>query len=202
MERIGKMNKKILIALGSPRKNGNTACLANLVAEGARSVGAEVEIIDVGRLSNLANGCASCYGCQSGKFRCVLKDETAALINRIPEFDVVVLATPIYFFDVSAQLKRFTDRFMALVGYEEDGRVVSPLSKIQLAVIATSGSDAAESGLETIRCAMRYQSSFIGMPEVKFFHHGMCGMEQPSTLADDPVLKDQALDFGRFLSRS
>ena len=193
------MGRKILLAMGSPRKNGNTAFLANLVAAGARQAGAEVETIDVGQLSNLPGGCSSCFGCQPNKFKCVLKDETAGLINRLIDFDVVILATPIYFFNMSAQLKRFMDRFMALTGNDEKGNVISPLKSIQFAVVATSGGDAGDSGLETVKCCMRYLSEFTGMPEVKFLHHGMCGAD-PAPLAKDAVLKGQAEDFGRYLA--
>ncbi len=192
-------NKKILIALGSPRADGNTATLAKWVGDGARAAGAEVELVDVGRLSNLPGGCASCYGCQPNKFKCALKDETAALINRLSEFDAVVLATPIYFFNFSAQIKRFIDRFMALGGADENGRPVSMLQKIQLAVVATSEGDAATSGLEVIKCNMRYLSDYTQMPEVRFFHHGCCS--GAGELGGDAVLKNQAEYFGRELAR-
>ena len=113
------MAKKIMILCASPRKNGNTSTVAAWVAESARAAGAEVEIVDVAHMKYKANGCTACMACQSSpNYECVIDDEASAVIKRIPQFDVLVLATPIYWFGPTAQLKLLLDRTFALVKFD------------------------------------------------------------------------------------
>ena len=99
-----------LIILGSPRKKGNSEVLAQAVVEGLERVGASAELI---RLNTLAiRPCQGCGGCdKTGE--CVIKDDMTDLYARVDGADRVILATPIYFYTVSAQLKTFMDRMQA-----------------------------------------------------------------------------------------
>lgn len=99
--------KKILILCGSPRKNGNSDILCDQFAKGAKEAGHSIEKV---YLKDLKIGaCAACYGCQ-GTGHCVQKDDMEALLARIVEADVLVLATPVYFYTMSAQMKTMIDR--------------------------------------------------------------------------------------------
>lgn len=99
--------KKVLIFSSTPRKNGNSEILCEEFARGAREAGHTVETVCLREQS--INFCRGCMACMStGK--CVQKDGMAALLDKMMEADVIVLATPVYFYNVSAQLKVLIDR--------------------------------------------------------------------------------------------
>ena len=100
--------KKIVVISSSPRKNGNSEILADQFIKGATSVGHKVIKI------NLANyriaPCLACEYCRGHHNRCVLKDDANKVIEEIVNADVFVMATPVYFYGISAQMKTFIDR--------------------------------------------------------------------------------------------
>lgn len=99
--------KKILILCGSPRKGGNSDILCNQFAKGAKEARHNVEKVYLNDLK--IGACVACYGCrETGK--CVQKDDMEALLARIVDADVLVLATPVYFYTMSAQIKTMIDR--------------------------------------------------------------------------------------------
>ena len=99
-----------LMILGSPRKKGNSELLAQAVAEGLVAGGGTVEMI---RLQGMSiKPCRGCGGCdKSGT--CVIKDDMEELYEKVDQADRLILASPIYFYTVSAQLKTFMDRMQA-----------------------------------------------------------------------------------------
>jgi multimeric flavodoxin WrbA len=113
------MSKKILILNGSPKKNGNTAELVTWFAEGARSKGAEVEVIRASRLRHTANGCTSCRICQTKReYECVIDDAARGVLKKMAKADIIVFATPLYFYGPSAQLKLIIDRMFSLYKWD------------------------------------------------------------------------------------
>lgn len=103
--------KKIVIISSSPRKGGNSDLLCDRFAEGAKASGNEVEKI---RIADLKIGfCHACYVCKkTGK--CVQQDDARAVIDKMMGADAIVLATPVYFYTLSAQLKALFDRTVAV----------------------------------------------------------------------------------------
>lgn len=102
--------KKLIIVIGSPRKNGNSAYLAELAADAARSTGASVEVVHLATLSNL-KPCASCYACSKSRDAgCVIRDDLTAVIEKLKTQDALLLVCPVYWFSFSAQMKMFIDR--------------------------------------------------------------------------------------------
>ncbi len=100
--------KKVLIISSSPRKNGNSQMLCEKFAEGASEKGNSV---DFARLLDLQIGyCRACDYCMKHDGVCVLNDDMEDLIERYKQADVVVLATPVYFYGISAPMKTFIDR--------------------------------------------------------------------------------------------
>ena len=101
------MNKKVLIISSSPRKGGNSDILCDMFAEGAKESGNEVE---KARIADLKIGyCTGCYACQkTGK--CAIKDDAQSVIDKMIAADVIVLASPVYFYTICAQLKALIDR--------------------------------------------------------------------------------------------
>ena len=109
--------KKIVIVMGSPRREGNSATLAKQVAAGAEAKGAHVERfflqdMDIG-------ACTACDACRkSTADDCTLQDDMAPLYPKLRAADALVIASPIYWFSVSAQTKLFMDRCYGLGGPE------------------------------------------------------------------------------------
>jgi len=110
------MTKQIMIALGSPRKNGNCAVLAEQAAAGVRVCGAKAELIFLHEMK--IEPCNACDACQTGtEADCVLDDDLTALLPRLRQVDALIIASPVYWFTISAQTKLFIDRaFYALNG--------------------------------------------------------------------------------------
>lgn len=107
--------KRILVVSATPRTGGNSDILADQVIAGARSVGADPEKIRLGNLR--ITPCDACDACQGSRdAACVIDDDMTAIYPKLLSAQVLVLATPIYFFTVSAQMKCFLDRTYALGG--------------------------------------------------------------------------------------
>ena len=101
---------KVLALTGSPRKGGNTETLLAAIMAGAAEVGAECQTV---RLPDLKIGpCIACGGCtKTGQ--CVISDDMQGLYDKIAWAEVICLASPIYFYGLSAQTKLFVDRLQA-----------------------------------------------------------------------------------------
>ena len=111
--------KKILLVMGSPRKEGNSATLAKQVAAGAEAAGAEVESFYLHALN--IQPCTACNACREEKGKgCVIDDDMEILYPKLRQGDALVIASPIYWFTVSAQTKLFMDRWYALGGPGEE----------------------------------------------------------------------------------
>ncbi len=105
------MAKRVLVFKGSPRENGNSSALADRAAEGAQAAGAEVEIFSLHRMD--IRPCDACDTCQETGV-CVLNDGMQALYPKLTQADAIIIASPIYWFTMSAQTKLFIDRWYAL----------------------------------------------------------------------------------------
>lgn len=106
-----KIMKKILIISSSPRKNSNSESLALAFADGAKAAGHAVEFISL-RGKNI-NFCRGCFVCQE-KLRCVIHDDADEICQKALSADVLVFATPIYYYEMSGQLKTLLDRLNPL----------------------------------------------------------------------------------------
>jgi len=104
---------KIIAVNGSPRKKWNTHLLLEKCLEGAKSNGAEVEIID---LYDIAfKGCTSCFACKLKGVtidKCAMKDDLEIVLQRICECDALVLGSPIYFSSVTGEMRSFLERLL------------------------------------------------------------------------------------------
>jgi multimeric flavodoxin WrbA len=99
---------KIVTLLGSPRSNGNSATIAKRILAEAANFGAETRSFELNQLSY--RGCQACYACKKGHESCVVKDDLAEVLAAVAEADLVVLASPVYYGEISSQLKGFIDR--------------------------------------------------------------------------------------------
>lgn len=103
---------KVLGVIGSPRKEGNTASLVERALEGARSVGAETEVVYMGEMD--INPCLGCDDCKKTG-QCTQMDDMQGVYEAIERARGLVLGSPVYFDQVSAQTKVFIDRLYCYV---------------------------------------------------------------------------------------
>jgi len=99
---------KIVCLLGSPRSEGNSAAIARRFLETAESLGAESRTFELNRLTY--RGCQGCYACKTTLDCCVVDDDLTEVLQVVKEADVVVYASPVYYGDITSQLKGFMDR--------------------------------------------------------------------------------------------
>lgn len=102
---------RIFVITGSPHKHGTSDLLASEFIRGAREAGHEVERIDAAFAHILP--CTGCYHCSADGV-CVHKDDMPGVLRTLLDSDMVVLATPLYYFGMSAQMKTLIDRFNAV----------------------------------------------------------------------------------------
>lgn len=101
------MTEKVLIISASPRRNGNSDTLCNRFAEGAKSDGKIVEKVFLADYRiNYCQGCGYCFN----KHECQQKDDASAIVKKMIDADVIVMASPVYFYCINGQLKTFIDR--------------------------------------------------------------------------------------------
>lgn len=117
---------------GSPRKNWNTDILLKNVLDGAASAGAETEMVYLYDLKFC--GCKSCMACKLKKEprpnRCILRDELTPVLNKIHKADAVVLGSPIYFSEVTGEMRSFFERFLfQYLNYDDYTKPLSPAKK-------------------------------------------------------------------------
>jgi len=105
------MAKKIVVVSGSPRKNGNSDLLCEQFSRGATEAGHQVEKIFLRDKS--INYCTACDACQGNGGKCVQKDDMAEILNQMIRADAIVMATPVYFYTMNAQMKTLIDRTYA-----------------------------------------------------------------------------------------
>lgn len=105
------MSKKVLILSGSPRKGGNSDILCDEFMRGAQEAGNQVEKIRVAAKKIAL--CSGCYYCRDHGGECARKDDMADILQKMIDADVLVLASPVYFYSIDAQLKAVIDRTVA-----------------------------------------------------------------------------------------
>ncbi|MDO4648197.1 MAG: flavodoxin family protein [Eubacteriales bacterium] len=102
---------KITILNGSPRKQGNTQIMVDAFCKGANEAGHITEVLPIATMN--INGCIACKYCFAHDGVCSQKDDMSKVLESIDKADMVVFASPIYWFDISAQLKTVIDRMYA-----------------------------------------------------------------------------------------
>ena len=178
--------KKILIISSSLRAGSNSGALAEAFARGAREAGHEAELISL--RGKTVGFCRGCFVCQE-KRRCVIRDDADAICQKALNADVLVFATPIYYYEMSGQLKTLLDRLNPL--YTTDYR----FRKVYLLSVAAEDEtyvpERAVNGLQGwIDCFEKAElagSLFCG------------GINDPGEAAGKQKEQDEAYQFGRSL---
>lgn len=105
------MSKKILVLSASPRKGGNSDLLCDQFIKGAEEAGHQVEKIFL--RDKKIGYCVACDACKSNEGICAQKDDMAEILRSMVSSDVIVMATPVYFYTMNAQMKTLIDRTVA-----------------------------------------------------------------------------------------
>jgi multimeric flavodoxin WrbA len=185
------MSKKILILTGSPRERGNSAALAQQTAGGAQDAGAQVESIYLHGLD--IRPCDACDLCKETGVNCIIEDDMQNLYPKLLEADALVLASPIYWFTYSAQLKLCIDRWYGLWNNHHDflrGKPVGILLSYGDSDLQTSGGINAIHTFETM-------FRFLQTPIVGIVHGSL---SDPGDAAKNPELMQAAYDLGKQLA--
>src|SRR3972149_8973675 len=188
--------KKIIAILGSPREEGNSDILLNSAVKGAESSGAVVEKIIIRDLQIAP--CNSCGGCW-GKGGCVIADDMQKMYPKLVDADGIIVASPIYFMGVSAQLKAFIDRCQAFwarkyilnLSIRDDGRIAKGF------FIATAARDTGEGlftgAVETIKAVFH-------VLDTQYAGDILCaGLEEKCVAGKKQELLQQAFNAGKQL---
>ena len=130
------MSRNIVILNGSPRKKGNTSTLVQAFREGAESAGHKVTECFLGELE--IHGCKGCFGGHSGReYPGVQRDGMEKLYPAVRDCDVIVLASPLYYWSLSGQLKTALDRLFALE--EAEGNLLRGNGRSCVLLMAAEG---------------------------------------------------------------
>jgi multimeric flavodoxin WrbA len=188
------LKKKILVLLGSPRKKGNSTTLALKIIEGAEAAGATVEKIYLH--GQKIAPCQACYACRKPNSRsCAIDDDMQPIYQKLIEADAWVIASPVYWFTMSAQTKLFMDRCFALFNIKKDA-----LSGKNIA-IAMSYADADPFMSGCVNALRTFQDAFayVGATIVGMVYGSA---DKPGEIKLNQALMAEAEALGRQLAES
>ena len=191
------MVKEVVFLHCSPRKKGNTRALANQAMAALADMGVASAEIDVPRPPMKHPGCIACFKCQQSEaFGCHVNDDLARAVATLPDYDAIVLATPVYWFGCTAQGKMFIDRMFSLIKFDENHVMRSPLAGKPLALLATAGG-VVEENLELLEMPWSVAAKRLGAPFLSCLFP-LCHYA-PGEAAGDPALAAKAREFGSHL---
>lgn len=186
----------VVILQGSPRKGGNTDLVCTHVAEALTATGHEVGTLRLGEMT--VGGCIECFACQGDADApgCPVKDDMPTVYDAVLAADAIVLATPVFCWGMTAQLKAPVDRFFALCKFESpesmDYKVLIEGKRVALVVTAGGGP---HDGAETVVASHRAMAQFMRLDN----RGELCAapLGQPEATRADAALKDRAAAFAR-----
>ena len=140
---------KVSVITGSPHKNGTTAYLTEQFIKGAEEAGHEIFRFDAANKD--VHPCIACEKCHGSTPVCVFKDDMQELNPHLIEADVIALVSPIYYYDINAQLKAVIDRFYANDAVLHGGR-----KAVLMVAMADNNAETAKGALETFKGMAKY----------------------------------------------
>ena len=187
---------RILGIMGSPRIGGNTDLLFNEALKGAEAEGAAIEKIVVDKLK--ITPCREYYGCLKDG-NCVIRDDMDAIYPKLLEAEGIILASPMFFYGLTAQVKALIDRSQALWARKYVLKQTPPNSTrrgVFIAVGATKGDKLFEGSILTVR----YFFNTVG---VKYSEELLIrGIDKKGEIREHPTALKDAFELGKRLARS
>ncbi len=194
----GEQVKRILIVVGGGRPGGNTAQLVDAFAQGAQEAGHRVEQVSL--LQTEVKGCLGCNACRRG-VPCVIRDGFADLVPKIEGADLIVFASPLYFWTLSSRIKALIERFYSLAKADDNpplGRYERYPDK-ECALLMT----AADNFFWTFEQAVSYYRfalvNYIGFRDRGMVLAGGCGPTEGAPQIEGTGHLEEAYAFGRSL---
>ncbi len=180
---------KIVAVLGSPRPQGNSAHLAQRFLDEARALGAETKTYLLNQIA--FQGCQSCRACKTKSEACILEDDLAEVLTAVRGADVLVLASPVYFGEISGQLKCFFDRTYSYLNPDFSSRV--PPGKKAVMVLVQANPD--PFSFDDIFPRYQRWLKMFGFHPVYLLR--ATGARDPGDLDQQPAVLDQAAALAR-----
>ena len=187
-------NVKIIALYGSPRRKGNTARLLQRAVEGAREAGAEVEEVALRDLK--MSPCLEIYGCKNAG-ECRLKDDFQITRDKILASQGLMLASPVFFYTVSAHTKILMDRFQSLwvKKYWVDGQQQGQANGQRKALFISVGATKGKKLFDGILLSLRYFFDVIDMQLWKALLYR--GLDFEDDVLKFPEYLDEAYEAGK-----
>lgn len=184
---------KIVAVLGSPQPRGNSAGLARAFLAAAREQGAEVQEYALNQMN--FQGCQGCRACKTKNGACSLEDDLSPVLQAVKGADLLLLASPVYFGDLSGQLKCFFDRTFSYFNPDFSSRL--PAGKQAVVVLAQGNPDPDKFA----DLFARYEGwlKFHGFDTVHLLR--AVGVLESGDIAARPELLSQAAALARKLTR-
>jgi len=188
--------EKALILVGSPRKKGSTAILAREAERALADSGVKTELVFLNDLK--MRGCQACYYCKKNNVaECAVKDDMQQIHEKMRDADGIIVASPIYFSDVTAQTKLWMDRMFPYIGMDLSPKL--PSSK-KVSFIFTQNQPDAAMFDRPIRVFMYVVGlTGLGVKDHMVAYDLDAGYKPPVT--DHKNFMDAAYDIGRNLLR-
>ena len=180
--------KKIVVIKSSPRRGSNSSIMADVVIQALKKDDIQVSEFDVNNMN--INYCKGCDGCMKlGK--CVIKDDAHKILDSIKDCDGIVFATPIYFFNVTAQLKTLIDRLYALYVSKRE----NTFTGMKIGLILTYGDkDMNVSGAHNAVSIFKETCAIIGGEVIKPLHFST---NEPYKVKGNLGMNKKAVQFAK-----
>ena len=187
---------KVLGIMGSPRRKGNTELLLDEALKGAQSQQADVEKIVVDKLK--ITPCREYYGCERDG-NCVIRDDMDDMYPKLIEYDRIIVASPMFFYGITAQLKALIDRCQALWARKYVLKQKPPGSGRKGAFIGV-GATRGESLFDGSKLTVKY---FFQAIDVEYADELLIrGIDKKGEIKEHPTALSEAYELGRRLVRS
>ena len=189
------MIKNVLVINGGGRPHGNTAKLIDSFIKGVTDAGHQAEVVSL--VKNEVKPCFGCFSCLNGK-GCIQKDSFNSIVPKMKNADLLVLASPLYYFQMNSRMKSFIDRFISIESkYPRDKSNKDENAPTKDIALLMTAEDNSEWNWKNIK--LYYQTCF--MEWLKFHDKGMilaggCGIDNSGSIEKTEYLK-KAYEFGK-----
>lgn len=182
---------KVTCLYGSPRPRSNSTAIARRFGETAAGLGAEIREFHLNRLRY--RGCQGCGTCKGRLERCILEDDLSAVLAAVAEADVLVLASPVYYGDVSSQMKGFVDRTYSFLGPDYSNRL-APGKKLVFVLVQAEAEEDHYADIYP-----RYEAFFrwYGFEDNHLLR--LCGVQDPDSVGPDAPVMARAQELARLI---
>jgi multimeric flavodoxin WrbA len=182
---------KIVAVLGSPRPQGNSNTLARAFLQAAKERGAETQEFLLNQMD--FQGCQACMACKTKSETCIQEDDLAPVLKAVRDADILVLASPVYFGELSSQLKAFFDRTYSCINPDFSCRL--PAGKKAVMILTQANPDPAQ--FNDIFPRYERWLKLYGCNPIRLLR--ATGVKEPGEVTQQPALMDQAAALAREL---